>query len=270
VAAPRLRLLTLALATGAGIAAALGAPAAPSASPVPAPIEEVIVDAAVRSDDLPRPIKSYSVRWPYTVVVRFTIDRVGRVRDPSFEPADAPTEVQQALRDAAAGWRFWPALGACRYVEQEARTTVVFDETRVSSEGTVFDPVVARRTQSAAGFAWLDPADAGDRRVRPRLGPPGIVEPVGLKQVLPRYPANASRKAQPGYAFVLTEVGADGKPRKVVASDAWSPDPKLAPLFGKEAVEAVKKWQFRPATVGGKPETRLACQRFLYNMKLGG
>jgi TonB family protein len=210
------------------------------------------------------------VRWPYTVVVRFGIDRVGRTKDVSFEPADAPTEVQEALRAAAERWRFWPALGACRYVEQEARMTVVLEETRVRSEGIAYDPVAKRGVQSAAGFAWLDPADAGDHRPRPRLGPAGVVEPVGLKQVLPRYPANASRAALPGYAFVMVEVGADGKPRKVTATDSWSPDPKLAPLFAKEAVEAVKKWQFRPATVGGVPQARLACQQFMFNMKLGG
>jgi protein TonB len=262
-------LVALAGAGAATLAAAVPA-AAPAATAAPAPIEEVVVDAAVRNDDMPGAIKSYSVRWPYTATVRFTITRVGGVRDLAFEPADAPTEVREALTGAAARWRFWPALGACRYVEQEARATIVFEESRVFSEGFAFLPVAAKRTQSAAGFAWLDPADAGDRRPRPRLGPAGIVEPVGLKQVLPRYPANASRQAQPGYAFVLVEVGADGKPRKVTTSDAWSPDPKLAPLFGKEAAEAVKKWQFRPATVGGVPQARLACQRFMFNMKLGG
>jgi hypothetical protein len=245
-----------------------GAPA-PTAATTPA-IEEVVVDAAARNDDPPGAIKSYSVRWPYSAEARFTIDRVGRVSNITVSPPEAPTEVQQALRGAIERWRFWPALGACRYLEQDARATFVFEETRVSVKGIAYDPVAKRGLQSAVGFAWLDPADAGDHRPRPQLGPPGIVEPVGLKQVLPHYPANASRQAQPGYGFVLVEVGADGKPRKLSITDSWSPDPKLAPLFGKESAAAVAKWQFKPASVGGVPQPRLACQRFMFNMKLGG
>ncbi len=266
MAAPR-HLLTALFAAGSCLGMA---GAALPAAPVEPRIEELVIDAGVRDDDMPGPIRSYSVRWPYTAVARFTIDRVGHTRDLTFEPADAPTEVQEALRGAAQRWRFFPALGACRHLEQEARATVVFDENAVRSGGVAFDPIVKRGSQSAAGFAWLDPIDAGDHRTRPWVGPSGIVEPVALKQGLPKYPANASRKALPGYAFVLVEVGVDGKPRKVTATDSWSPDPKLAPLFGKEAVAAVQKWQFRPATVGGVPQVRLACQRFLFNMKLGG
>lgn len=263
-----LRALLLTVICSAALTGA--APAGSPASAPKAPPNETVIDAASREDSPPGAVKSYSVRFPYTAEVRFTIDRVGRTRDAVITPAEAPTEIREAVQGAVARWRFWPAIGACRYVEQTARATLVFEETRTALDGMVYEPVTALRSVPTMDFAWLDAADAGDRRARPRQAPPKLVDPVALKQVLPRYPANASRKAQPGYAFVLFEVAADGKPLKLVASDHWSPDPQLAPLFGKEAVTAVRQWRFKPASLEGVPQSRYACQRFLFNMKLGG
>lgn len=263
MAASRILLLFLACsagATGAGVAPA----------PVPTAPNEPIIDAAVLEAVAPAPVKSYSARWPYTVEARFTIDRVGRTQHIVLVPADAPTEIQAAVRSAIARWRFWPALGACRYVEQTASATLVFQEKRVDLDGVAFDPVTARRALPVIDFAWLDPADAGDRRTRPRVAPPKLVDPVALQQTMPRYPAAASRAAQPGHAFVLFEVGADGKIGRVITSDGWASDPKLAPLFAKEAVAAIRQWRFLPATLAGAPQQRLVCQRFLFNMRLGG
>lgn len=239
-----------------------------AAAPPPATVAEVVVNAMAREDPLPGPVKSFSVRWPHTTTVRFTIDKVGRVRDVTFEAADVPSDIRNALAPAVERWRFWPAVGACRYLEQTASVTVTFDETRVSAQPIEYAPTVAAG-QRADGFAWLFPADAGDRRGRARSGPAGIVEPVALKQPPPRFPANASRKAEAGYAFVLVDVDATGKPTRVVASDAWSSDPKLAKFFAGEAVNAVKQWRFLPAKVGATPVARQACQRFLFNMNIG-
>lgn len=246
--------------------------AAPAAAPLPtqkSPPNETVIDALVREDSLPGAIKSYSVRYPYTAEARFTVDRVGRTRDIVILPVAAPTEIKQALSNAVARWRFWPAVGACRYVEQSAHATVVFEETRAALAAMVFEPVTALRAVPTMDFAWLDAADAGDRRVRPRLAPPKLVDPVALKQVMPRYPAAASRAAQPGWAFVLFEVGVDGKPGRIITNDGWAADSKLAPLFAKEGVNAIKQWRFLPATLAGQPQPRLACQRFMFNMRLG-
>lgn len=260
-------LLLSALCTVALASAAM----APATAPAPmAPPNETVIDAASREDSPPGAIKSYSVRFPYTAEARFTIDRVGRTRDVVITPAEAPTEIREAVQGAVGRWRFWPAIGACRYVEQSARAAFVFEETRTAIEGISYEPVSELRSVPTMDFAWLDAADAGDRRARPRQAPPKLVDPVALKQSMPRYPANASRKAQPGYAFVLFEVAANGVPTKLTASDSWSPDPKLAPLFGKEAVAAVRQWRFKPASLEGVPQARYACQRFLFNMKLGG
>lgn len=250
----------------AGIASAATAP--PPTAPI-AP-NETIVDAAPIDYPLPGPVKSYSLRWPYRVEVLLTVDRVGRAGTIGFVTPGAPSEVQKAVRAALGQWRFWPALGACRHLEQQARVALVFDEQKVELAGIGFEPVTARRALADPAFAWLYPRDARDRRERPQALPAGLVAPVPLKQVAPGYPAGASRAAQPGLAFVLFEVGADGKPGKVVAVDGWAPDARFAPLFTKEAVAALRQWRFRPAMLDGKPHRQLACQRFLFNMELGG
>lgn len=261
------RLLLAAALAGATIASAAAPAAAPAAKPLPL---ETVIDAAPRLDPPPGAVNSYSVRWPYPAHARFVIDPIGRPRDIVVEPAEAPTEIKRAVTSALEAWRFWPALGACRYVEQAARVSMTFDEKRVTVDGIAYQPVTALRAVPTMDFAWLFPADAGDRRPRPRLAPTKLVDPVALTQPMPRYPAAASRKALPGWAFVLFEVDATGKPGRIVSSDGWSTDPKLGPQFAKEATNAVRRWKFKPASLGGAPQPRFACQRFMFNMDLGG
>jgi hypothetical protein len=245
---------------------AAGAASAPVAA---APPDEPIVDARPIDHPLPGALKAYSVRYPYDLEVLLTIDRVGRIASLSF-PGGAPTgDVERPVRAALSGWRFWPALGACRHVAQQARVRLRFDERGSELAGIEYLPVAARRTLADPAISWLFPPDAHDGRERPRQLPTGASDPVPLKQVMPRYPANASRQGQQGYAFVLLAVGADGRPGKVVATDAWSPDPKLAPLFAKESVAALRQWQFHPSMLGGKPRPQQVCQRFMFNLDLG-
>jgi TonB family protein len=206
--------------------------------------------------------------WPATIEARFTVDRVGRPQGLQTLPPTVPLELHDAVRAAIGAWTFWPALGACRHVEQQASVEIVFEETRVAVGKIGYLPVAPRLVPQAE-FAWLDPADRGDARPRERTARAGFIETVPLKVVQPRFPAKASRKALSGYAFVMLEVGSDGRVLQATATDTWSPDPKLAPQFGAEAVRAVKQWRFQPAMQDGKPMRRWACHRVLFNMKLG-
>ena len=247
-----------------------GGAAAPAAPAAPPAAVETIIDASIADTTDPKPLRVLTARWPVSVEARFTIDRVGRPQGIETGPADVPDELHAQARAALERWRFWPALGACRYAEQHARLTIVFEEERVQVGQVEYAPITALRTLSSPDFAWLDPADPGDSRPRQRTARAGFVETVPLKHVPPRFPAQASRSALPGYAWVMLEVGTDGKVAKAKVNDAWSPDPVLAPLFGAEAVRAVKQWRFQPAMQDGKSLRRTACQRFLFNMKLGG
>ena len=247
------------------------AAAAPAPAPAPAPgVLETVLDAHAINDSGPRPQRVLTAVWPATIEAQFTIDKVGRPQDIQTLPPTVPRELHDAAQAAIAAWTFWPALGACRHVEQQASVQFVFEEAHVETGKIGFLPIAAPRTLKQADFAWLDPNDAGDPRPRQRTARAGFTETVPLKLVQPRFPAKASREAMSGYAFVMLEVGADGRVLQAAANDAWAPDPKLAPQFGAEAVRAVKQWRFQPAMQDGKPLRRWACHRVLFNMKLGG
>jgi TonB family protein len=263
-AAPRRPAAALALGVCFGAAAALAAPAAKPATP------EAIANAVAIHKLAPDVQHIGSARWPIAVEAKFTIDRVGHVSAIEAGSPETPSELQAATRAAIAGWRFWPALGGCRHIEQTATATITFDEKDVNVTQLELAELSPSRMLPAPDFAWLDPADAGDSRPRLRTARAGYVETLALKQVLPRFPAKASRAATAGYAFVMLEVGSDGRVLQATATDVWSPDVKFAPQFGAEAVRAIKQWRFQPATQDGKPLRRWACQRFLFNMKLGG
>lgn len=254
------------LSAGLVVAAAIGL--APLAAQ-PAATEQVF-DAAPAVDPMPRARPKDSERWPVLVEARFKIDRIGRVHDvQTLGEAMAEDPFRLAVRDALAGWQFWPALGSCRHVEQEATLRIAFDDDEVRLEHIEYRTTSALRAGGDAELARLYSADPGDPRPHALAARPGFVDAVALKQVGPRYPAAASRKALTGYAFVRLDIGADGLVKKAEASDAWAPEAKVAPAFGAEAVRAMKQWRFQPAMQDGKPIARGACQRFLFNMKLG-
>jgi TonB family protein len=240
------------------------------AAAAPAPtVPETILDAQAIDDTGPKALKVLTAAYPATIEARFTINKVGRTQAIQTLPPTVPQELHDAARAAIASWTFWPALGACRYVEQQAGVSIVFEEERVSVGKIGYLPLAPRALKQVE-FAWLDPADRGDTRPRERTARAGFTETVPLKIVPPRFPAKASRKALSGYAFVMLEVGSDGRVLQADANDAWAPDPKLAPQFATEAVRAVKQWRFQPSMQDGKPQRRWGCHRVLFNMKLGG
>lgn len=71
--------------------------------------------------------------------------------------------------------------------------------------------------------------------------------PVLLDARAPVYPAGALTAEIEGRAAVLFEIDAEGIPQNITVQSASAAE------FGEAAVEAVKNWRFRPATVGGKP-----------------
>ena len=71
--------------------------------------------------------------------------------------------------------------------------------------------------------------------------------PALLNALAPVYPARAIRAGTEGRAAVSFEIDAQGIPQNIAVQSASATE------FGEAAVEAVRSWRFRPATVGGKP-----------------
>ncbi len=87
---------------------------------------------------------------------------------------------------------------------------------------------------------------------RPAIPAPRVVggnaPPVPVSQPAPAYPRSALRSGIGGTVNVSVDVGPDGVPTSVsIASGSGSRD------LDRAALDAVRRWRFRPATVGGQP-----------------
>ena len=71
---------------------------------------------------------------------------------------------------------------------------------------------------------------------------------VVLSQTKPTYPQKALRNKEEGWvkvAFTITEQGTVTNPKVVAA--------KPRRVFDRSVIQALRKWRFKPKTVGGKP-----------------
>lgn len=89
-------------------------------------------------------------------------------------------------------------------------------------------------------------------RAAPRAAPAatGYVDPQPIpdQSPPPRYPARALRRGETGVVNVRASIGPDGVPTSVsLVSGSGSRD------LDRAALDAVKRWRFRPAIEGGRP-----------------
>lgn len=73
-------------------------------------------------------------------------------------------------------------------------------------------------------------------------------QPTPIKTDAPNYPVEAARSRTEGFVEVEFTVGADGKVSNISVVRA-----QPARVFEREAVAAVRRWTFEPATEGGQP-----------------
>jgi protein TonB len=142
---------------------------------------------------------------------------------------------------------------------------------RATADRPDFAPLPAPMAGNADGASGLEEPDEEALAERPRLeeaprreappapapvapaptAPPAmadIASPSPISRPPPRYPARALRMRETGTVRVLVAVGADGVPTDVsVESSSQSRD------LDRAALDAVRKWRFRPAQRGGQP-----------------
>ncbi len=99
----------------------------------------------------------------------------------------------------------------------------------------------------AATAATSSSADAGPEESGALKVGGDVKEPVLLNRVQPAYPEEARKNRIQGSVILSTIVDDKGNVEKVEPVE--SPDP----LLTDAAIEAVRKWTYRPATKNGKP-----------------
>lgn len=83
---------------------------------------------------------------------------------------------------------------------------------------------------------------------KPRPTAPATSQPQPVSAPSPRYPAQALRRGEQGTVMVSAEIGINGVPFSVeVAKSSGSR------ALDRAAVDAVKRWRFRPAMAEGRP-----------------
>ncbi len=130
-------------------------------------------------------------------------------------------------------------------------------------------PSSAERGDNASGMGRSPAQEQPDSAERPRLvetappAPPPAMpgpttppvasaatrpEPLAGRTPAPRYPSQSLRRGESGTVMVRAEIGVDGVPMSVNVADGSG-----SRYLDRAAVDAVKRWRFRPAQRDGQP-----------------
>ncbi len=140
----------------------------------------------------------------------------------------------------------------------------------------------AAADQKAAAQAAAAPAPEPAAAAPPKPVPPPAEKPVTpppvaaapapapvttpaqlLKSVAPSYPPEAFRSRRQGWVEVQFTITVDGKVTNAKVTNA-----QPSRMFDQAALEAVRRWTFKPRMVNGKPVEEQATRRIEF--KLGG
>lgn len=136
-----------------------------------------------------------------------------------------------------------------------------------TSDAPVFAPlpVPLPATGQPAGASGLEEPDEDALAERPQLieqtppppeptpaptttRPVANANPVPVSSPSPRYPQEALRRRESGKVMVRIEVGPDGVPTATSIVES-----SQSRALDKAALDAVKRWHFRPAIADGQP-----------------
>lgn len=73
-----------------------------------------------------------------------------------------------------------------------------------------------------------------------------VINAVPIKRLSPKYPKSAASKGQEGWVTLSFVVNEDGSTSDILVEDSSNK------VFEKSAIRAVKKWDYKPATMDGK------------------
>ncbi|MGE7138625.1 energy transducer TonB [Luteibacter sp. NPDC031894] len=124
----------------------------------------------------------------------------------------------------------------------------------------------AAREQAARVAQQQAPAPTANRPAAPAARAAAaeadaISDAVLVRQVSPRYPTAAMRANQEGWVDVELTVGTDGAVGNVTVVDS---QPKH--VFDRSAIDAVSRWEYKPATRNGEPMAVTLRRRLQFNL----
>ncbi|WP_246058746.1 energy transducer TonB [Luteibacter pinisoli] len=183
----------------------------------------------------------------YTLtILRSKLDAQRKTLDREQQQAQDAQKAQLAQQNAAATAKAQAEQQAAAAAAEAQRQQAARDQAaRVAQQ----QPAAAQPQAPRAAAPARSAADEA------------ITEAVLVRQVNPRYPTAAMRANQEGWVDVELTVGADGVVSNVNVVDA---QPKH--IFDRSAVDAVSKWEFKPAMRNGEPMTVTLRRRLQFNL----
>ncbi|HVI53994.1 MAG TPA: energy transducer TonB [Luteibacter sp.] len=184
----------------------------------------------------------------YTLtILRSKLDAQRKTLDREQQQAvDAQKAQQLAQQNAASAAKLQAEQQAAAAAEAQRLQAAREQAARVAQQ------------QPAAAAA---PVAAAPRPAARAASDESISEAVLIRQVNPRYPTAAMRANQEGWVDVEMTVGADGAVGNVSVVDA---QPKH--VFDRSAIDAVSKWEFKPATRNGEAISVTLRRRLQFNL----
>jgi TonB family protein len=149
-----------------------------------------------------------------TVMIQMIISATGEPLNPQVLNTTVDPRLAQAAMDAVSQWRYSPALLNGQPVEVPTKVDVTFE---------------------------LDDSPQGNAQA------PGSTSPVLLLKVEPQYTEEARKAKYQGTVVLHLDVDETGTPANIRVLRS------LGLGLDEAAIEAVKKWKFRPATQNGAP-----------------
>ena len=217
--------LGLCLLAGARMGHAQEAEAAPAAPKGPLRVSgSVFASSKISGSDPVYPADAMAAQVQGAVVLHVVVSKEGTVE--SLEPISGPETLRAAAREAVKGWRYRPYLLSGEPVEVETMVTVNFQP------GTAMAPLPPQAETLPAG-------------VRQVGG--GVLPPVVIHMVEPKFSKEAAKAHVGGTVLVGLWVDTEGKPQNVHVIRG------VGMGLDEEAVKAVKEYLFKPALESEKP-----------------
>jgi TonB family protein len=226
----------------------------------------VILDAAVKLQVEPEyPPAALASRTGGQVKLGFTIDRQGFPTDLRVLGSEPPGVFDQEALATLKFWRFEPAweIGACVHHPQRAELSfefrpegpqgrIVIPPPEIEGISATDRPIVRARNRD-------DVVKALATHLHSRL--PADNDVVPTRRVAPQYPREALINGLSGYAVLRFVITPEGKATEVEVTES-----EPGSLFDQVSIRALKRWEFKPRMVDGRPIARAACQTINYHL----